>query len=263
MVTHAWGNLFSTLVAAVVADALGDADYCLAGYLLQTDIAALRQMLFRKGTLSRTYWICAFSVDQHGGICAANPGGDRDPVTGVLHPVCDCGKPKYFNTTDPVYEGRSILCEMNKFTDMMTYLAASGPDFQQVVVVDPGFELFSRAWCIAEIAQARAAGMAQSLKLSAKQDIAAHADRLKDLRVQDMKASRPEDVDEILDSISDHDEFNARLHDMIFDKDSGLLSAWMCAQQRMEHAGRLAAMYFSERSPSLRAFFACQKQELV
>ena len=37
--------------------------------------------------LQDTYWICAFAVNQHAGICGANPDGDIDPITNIPHPA--------------------------------------------------------------------------------------------------------------------------------------------------------------------------------
>ena len=44
---------------------------------------------------------------------------------------------------------------MNKFDEMMAFLAARDPEFCQVVAVDSDFGVFTRAWCMAEVAQAR------------------------------------------------------------------------------------------------------------
>ena len=41
-----------------------------------------------------------------------------------------------------------------------------------------------------------------------------------------MKASRPEDVQQILSKIPDKKAFNERLQDLIFDGQVGLLAAW-------------------------------------
>merc|ERR1712048_701815 len=104
----------------------------------------------------RSYWVCAFCVNQHAGICGGNPYHGTDAVTGVEYPVCGCGLRKAWNTTEPVLDedGRSIPCEMNKFDDMMELLSATDSNFAQVIAVDASFELFSRAWCVAEIAAA-------------------------------------------------------------------------------------------------------------
>eukprot|EP00438_Fugacium_kawagutii_P024645 Skav203982 [mRNA] locus=scaffold3369:40452:41028:- [translate_table: standard] len=79
----------------------------------------LEEMLREHGCLEKTYWICAFAVNQHIGICGANPRGDVDPVTMIPHPVCPCNAQKIFNETPPLnIVGESIGCEMNKFDDM-------------------------------------------------------------------------------------------------------------------------------------------------
>ncbi|CAE8724560.1 unnamed protein product [Polarella glacialis] len=109
----------------------------------------------------------------------------------------DCGRPKCFNNTPEVDAlGRSVHCELNKFDDMMGHIA-------QIDVVDGKFDLFTRAWCVAEVADRHA------------------PERLRFLKVQEMEAwmeaSRPEDVAEILAKIPDKDAFNAH---------TGLLTQW-------------------------------------
>ncbi len=113
MVTHNWGNLFRDLVAAVCAHALGEAEFHHVAHLLDRDIDALSGLIARSGNMRHTYWICAFSINQHCTICGANPGDAVDPVTLLIHPVCSCGKTK-------VSDG--VLCEVNKFHDMMELL---------------------------------------------------------------------------------------------------------------------------------------------
>ena len=64
-------------------------------------------------------------MNQHEAICGGNPFTDTDPVTGVVHPVCTCGAPKYFNHDPPVRaDGKSTQCQMNKFDDMMAIVPA-------------------------------------------------------------------------------------------------------------------------------------------
>merc|ERR1712176_1383250 len=117
------------------------------------DADTLERLLDAAGTLDRTYWVCAFCVSQHDGICAANPFNDTDPVTGTVHPTCACSKPKAFNDTPPLREldQKSIPCQMNKFSDMMAFISSTNSEFEQVVAIDPGFDLFSRAWCVDEL----------------------------------------------------------------------------------------------------------------
>ena len=66
------------------------------------------------------------------------------PIVGEVHILCDCCEPKFFNS-------QPIDCEMNKFDDMMAFLRRSVPSFSQVVAVDESFDLFWRAWCVAEL----------------------------------------------------------------------------------------------------------------
>eukprot|EP00913_Durusdinium_trenchii_P014892 g13967.t1 len=71
MVTHAWGNKFSHLLGAVLADALQDATYDgVSRILKQGDTVSLFNKLQSKGKLDVPYWICALCVNQHAGICA-------------------------------------------------------------------------------------------------------------------------------------------------------------------------------------------------
>ena len=87
---------------------------------------------------------------------------------------------------------------MNKFHDMMAYLAAHDADFSQVVALDVKFDLFTRAWCVSELATASAMGMRQHLKPLNSQALKAHTHLLRSVRVENMKATRPEDIEEIL-----------------------------------------------------------------
>ncbi|CAE7332955.1 unnamed protein product [Symbiodinium necroappetens] len=97
MVTHSWRNKFCFLLAAILADALNREKYDeIARLLAERQLGKLVQDLFRAGKLDVAYWVCAFSVNQHTGICATPP-----PTIGVT------GQPSE---------------EMNKFDDMMAYL---------------------------------------------------------------------------------------------------------------------------------------------
>eukprot|EP00927_Polykrikos_kofoidii_P054191 TRINITY_DN4864_c0_g1_i7.p1 TRINITY_DN4864_c0_g1~~TRINITY_DN4864_c0_g1_i7.p1 ORF type:complete len:727 (-),score=51.53 TRINITY_DN4864_c0_g1_i7:88-2268(-) len=217
LVTHNWDNLFRDLVAAVVADALGDDDFACIAYLLEHDIEIVAQAVRAAGVQQNTYWICAFSVNQHRGICSDNPEGTRDPVSMELHPTCSCGSPKAWNDTAPTLTcGRGIECEMNKFDDMVRYLSASDAKFRQLIVIDSAFCIFSRAWCVAEIVVSKHIGMQQSFKIKSQAVLAFHENSLKRLKVEEMSASRPEDKQHILDSIQDTAAFNRHLQDMLF-----------------------------------------------
>ncbi len=66
-----------------------------------------------------------------------------------------------------------------------------------MVAVDASLDLFGRA-CVAELAEAHRMGMAQSLKMRNKDILIRRQLTLQGLKVQNMKASRPQDVVEIL-----------------------------------------------------------------
>mmetsp|Transcript_28826 Transcript_28826/g.67887 ORF Transcript_28826/g.67887 Transcript_28826/m.67887 type:complete len:716 (-) Transcript_28826:42-2189(-) len=251
MVTHSWRNLFRDLVAAVIADAVGESSFGLVAALLEEDVSVLEALLQQQGTADRVYWICAFAVNQHAGICE-NHDGDRDSVTGQVHPGCTCGLPKMLNTTAPLStegptKGQSIGCEMNKFDDMMALLARKDPHFSQVVAVDAGFVLFRRAWCVAELVEADEARLRQHVKMHSRKAVEDMASSLRNLRVESMEASRAQDVEFILERIEDTSLFNQKLQSLIFDK-TGLLSCWrrLDAAHRMEEVGSLLKWSFAD-----------------
>ena len=234
MVTHNWANRFNDLLAAVLADALQECSFNLAARLLQQDAALLQQLLGKMGRMDATYWICAFAVNQHATICHSNLH-DRDPLTNLLHPVCNCGS---VNISDP--DGRSVESEVNKFDDMMYHLATTGK-CRQVIAVDQSLDLFHRAWCVAEIAEARRLQMDQSLKLASKATLREGARTLEKLDVRDMQASCERDKELILARIEDVDDFNAKVQALIWDPKSGLVASWaaMDSLQQIGEAGRL------------------------
>ena len=166
----------------------------MAAKLLEEDDDLLSEMLQKSARLDDSYWICAFAVNQHTSICHHNPY-DRDPFTNELYPECKC---KSINVGDP--GGRSAASEINKFDDMMHHLAATG-SCRQVIAVDQHLELFNRAWCVAEIAEARRLQMKQSLKLASKATLHQRAGTLKNLDVRSMRASSDMDKKIILDKI--------------------------------------------------------------
>ena len=232
------------LLASVISDALEEHTFEFIAELLsdRAGVQALEDMLREHGSLQKTYWICAFAVNQHVGICGANPDGTFDPVTGLTHPACKCSEPKYFNEDPPLNDdGKSIRCEMNKFDDMMALLARENPDFAEVVAVDASLDLFGRAWCVAELAEAHRMGMAQCLKMRNEETLVRRQHTLQGLKVENMKASRPEDVVEILAKIPDKKAFNAKLQELIFDSNVGLLAAWKNADalQQMEEVSHV------------------------
>lgn len=118
--------------------------------------------------------------------------------------------------SEPLANGKSIACEMNKFDETMGYLAAKSPSFKQIVAVDASFDLFTRAWCVSELAKAHALGMKQELKLLNVRALESHSERLSNLRIEHMKASRPEDITESLAGIPDKESFNKTLQELLF-----------------------------------------------
>ena len=153
MVTHAWSNTFANLSAAIVADALGQETY---GDLVQrlgtkTGLAGIVSELPAE-KLDSTYWVCAFSINQHATIChsfgpsPANTAGDawlawdrktRDSVTGERYPLCSCLEPKTSHDF--------VACEVNKFDSTMFLLTRKVAGVAQVVVVDPHFDVLYRS----------------------------------------------------------------------------------------------------------------------
>ena len=234
MVTHNWGNLFDDLLAAVLSDALQECSFNLPAQLMKEDCAFLQKLLAKMGRLDDTYWICAFAVNQHISICHSNPY-DRDPLTDQLHPVCCCGRTNIVDS-----DGRSASSEINKFDDMMCLLATTG-GCRQVIAVDKSLDLFQRAWCVAEIAEAKRLEMDQSLKLLSNEMLQERARTLENLDVRDMRASSEKDKELILGKIEDIDEFNVKLQLLIFDPKSGLVATWkaMDSLQQIGEVGRL------------------------
>eukprot|EP00931_Biecheleriopsis_adriatica_P093535 TRINITY_DN67272_c0_g1_i1.p1 TRINITY_DN67272_c0_g1~~TRINITY_DN67272_c0_g1_i1.p1 ORF type:complete len:587 (+),score=64.37 TRINITY_DN67272_c0_g1_i1:33-1793(+) len=113
MVTHNWTNLFLDLVAAIIADSLNvpTFDEIAARIVDGEGFTAVKAELAANGALDLTFWVCAFSINQHASICGgfgpAPPVGSQqrigwdskryDTVTGLEHPACRCSVPKIFN----------------------------------------------------------------------------------------------------------------------------------------------------------------------
>lgn len=247
MVTHCWNNIFLNLVAALVADGLGISTYeKIASQLLAPDgISTIRDRLRVRGSLDGTYWVCAFSVNQHAGICGGFgriPDGTvqraewlhkrRDSVSRREYTACDCQEPKFF-------ADQPARCEMNKFDDMMAFLARHVEGFSHVVAVDAEFQLFWRAWCVAELVEGSCTQIPKRLKLSSREALENHYDALAFMDVQECQASRLEDKAMILDKIEDVDTFNDHLQWVVFGVD-GLFCKWKDARTSAANAGRIA-----------------------
>ncbi|CAE7234869.1 ACBP4, partial [Symbiodinium natans] len=209
MVTHSWRNKFAHLLAAILADALEAEMYLeLAQDLAERNFLKLAEALRKRKKLDVRYWVCAFSVNQHTGICATPPPADS---TGHAITPCGCSTEKHF-TGD--------LSEMNKFDDMMAYLKTSlrrqgKARLEQVVALEADFSLFTRVWCLAELVEARELHLPQAMKIhsTAARDLC--LDRLARLDVRQAEASFPADKDLVLSKITDPDGFNVGLQDLV------------------------------------------------
>merc|ERR1719253_1751211 len=103
----------------------------------------------------------------------------------------------------------------------MNHMPEQSTDFYQVVAVDVRFSIFERAWCDAELVQAYNRSMRQELKIYSQRCIIKHRSKLQRLDVRQCQASREEDKVEILGKISDIDDFNTMLRNMLLNNDSG------------------------------------------
>ncbi|CAK0905716.1 unnamed protein product [Prorocentrum cordatum] len=140
---------------------------------------------------------------------------------------------------DTLMRRQSVACEMNKFDQLMMSLSAGNSEFAQVVAVDKRFDIFNRAWCVAEIAAAHSAGMSQSLQLPSLAHLEKNRDGLVDLKISSAQASMPEDKEVILGRIPDLDAFDRSFRDLMFGQ---LLPSWsrLDSCDHMLQAGRIA-----------------------
>ena len=94
MVTHNWSNKFAHLIGAIFADAQELETYdSVVSLLKNKDYGTVYQMLERHHQLDVPYWVCAFSVNQHAGICARAPPYD---TSGCEIQSCGCCTEKHF-----------------------------------------------------------------------------------------------------------------------------------------------------------------------
>lgn len=210
MVTHSWRNRFSFLIGAILADALNSELYDKVVVMLQQrrfeDLCAA---LERYGKLDVAYWVCAFSVNQHAGICANPPATDS---MGYQILPCNCCTEKHF---------QGDFCEMNKFDSMMAFLKwrlrsnFADVRLEQVVAMEPDFGLLSRVWCIAELVESRKLHLPQAIMIHSAASRAKCLERLFNLDVREAEASFPADKDLILNKITDVEMFNRQLRDLI------------------------------------------------
>ncbi|CAE7599867.1 SYT4 [Symbiodinium natans] len=226
MVTHSWRNKFTFLLAALIADALNNEKYDHIAQLLSTrQFGKLVHALSRASKLDAAYWICAFSVNQHTGICATPPPTDS---TGQAISPCSCSVPKHFD---------GDLSEMNKFDDMMAFLKRvlrqrGQAKLEQVVALEKDFSLLSRVWCIAELVEAHELHLQQAVKMHSSASRDHCLDRLLSLDVTQAEASFPADKDLVLGKITDVDAFNSDLQKLLLHRLESFLhsnSAKSCA----------------------------------
>ncbi|CAE7946805.1 BPM2, partial [Symbiodinium sp. KB8] len=244
MVTHNWTNTFANLVAGILADAIGCSTYdeIVAQIVTKPGFARVKEDLGEKMDL--TYWVCAFSVNQHASICG---GFGREPppytfewkawhaktcdsVTGEPFTPCTCKMEKIFCHED----NEDPRCELNKFDDMMhhIYVGEKVAGFGQLIVVDNHFEVLYRAWCVAEIVEANVLQIPSRIEVPSQEAVDRNYDRLALLDVRDCSASSPRDKAMILSKIADVAAFNERLLDLVFSSETGLFSKWVDGQER-------------------------------
>lgn len=219
MVTHGWRNKFCFLLAAILADALNREKYDeIAKLLAERQLGQLVQALFRAGKLDVAYWVCAFSVNQHTGICATPPPTDS---TGYAITPCRCSTPKHFH---------GDLSEMNKFDAMMAYLKTyhrqhGQARLEQVVALEKDFALLTRVWCVAELVEAHELHLQQAVKMHSSASRDHCLDRLVHLDVANAEASFPADKELVLSKITDVDAFNDDLQKLMLHRLDGFLNA--------------------------------------
>ena len=246
MVSHNWTNSFGSLAAAILADALGYKAYQDVAKQIATP-EGIEQVRVKLGCkLDTTYWLCAFSVNQHASICAGfgpeplqgttawNAWARKryDSVTGEMFSLCDCAVQKVLSHTDP-------RCELNKFDDMMAYLAQEVACFTQLIVVDDDFDVLYRAWCLAEIFEASILGMPARIQVSSQETVDLNYDRLTLLDVRMCSASSQPDKDMIISKIADLDAFNWKIQELVFSADSGFFAEWVDGNERSRQVGRI------------------------
>lgn len=247
MVTHSWSNHFAHLVASIVADALELPSYeSVLARLEAQEMLALKSELYWKKKLDTAYWICCFSINQHAGICGYVPPDLQDPVTQALPKACSCKHPKHWSDSEPLKDGQSVDCEMNKFDNMMDCIFSLNPECSQLIAVDIQFNLFTRAWCVAEIHQAQQMYMPQRMIIFSEENLKREEVWLHHLKVQEMKASNPADAKFILSKIDDPRQFDADLQQLIFGT-GGLVQACHMGFERMSLLGAVAQKGFDRQ----------------
>merc|ERR1712218_447283 len=130
-------------------------------------------------------------------------------------------------------------CEVNKFPDMIDFLVAHNRGFEQVIAVDDSMDIFTRCWAMAEVERCYRLGVVQHIKLKDADSLDGKEQRIRNLRISQMQATRPEDIQEILAGIPDLEAFDLRLNRLILDTRDGLLNSYRRVDGRsiMERIG--------------------------
>jgi len=251
MVTHNWSNTFAHLIAAIVADALDRDTYSSIAKQLTTK-KGLHSVMFNlkaQDKLDATYWICAFSVNQHASICDgfgpepqenthAWKVWDRtrhDSVSLERFPVCSCEEEKVRSYKDPT-------CELNKFDDMMAFRKENTSGFGQLIVIDENFDVLRRAWCVAEMVEGNALSAegdyTMRVNVFSENAVDVNYDKLALLDVRQCEATSEADKKFILTKIAKPEAFNLKLQHMVFSS-QGIFSKWVDGKERSRQVGRI------------------------
>jgi len=209
MVSHNWSNKFSDLISAVVADALDVPMYHdIIPRLSKHRIAELIDELKESGKLDTTYWICAFSVNQHR-TCRSEYAKNNGLE-------CTCKTSNYSNYHP--------ACEVDKFDqmlkDMVSFNNARAIRTCHVIAVDKDCKIFTRAWVLAEIVQTEvnASDVSQKFYAYDKKSLQRLLKEENNINIEKCDASNPEDKKMII-SYADEKlgikEFNAQLNKKI------------------------------------------------
>jgi len=130
---------------------------------------------------------------------------------------------------------------------MMRYMAKKQPCFRHVVAIDEHFNVFMRAWCVAEIVEGSALHLSQRMVIHSQESFDRHYNDLKHLDVRACRASRLADKMEILGRIKDIDMFNEYLQWLIFGTD-GLFDEFLDWESRLLMVSKIAS-----RTPTTRS----------
>eukprot|EP00930_Biecheleria_cincta_P034098 TRINITY_DN23591_c0_g2_i7.p2 TRINITY_DN23591_c0_g2~~TRINITY_DN23591_c0_g2_i7.p2 ORF type:complete len:787 (-),score=108.54 TRINITY_DN23591_c0_g2_i7:159-2519(-) len=241
MVTHNWGNVYSHLFAAIISHCGFQETYDSMARLLAGN--KLGSLGLSREQWEMSYWICCFCVNQHTVMCNDAPPKDSHgkPIN-----ACPCDVHKLTS---------GDACEVDKFDDMMSNLAVLKPRFSQLVAVDLNFVIFMRAWCVAEIAEAKRLEIHQALVIHSKEHTKIHAlcrKKAENFDVAKCEASNPSDKQRIMNRIKDRDHFNAHVRNLLFN-DNGLLASALdtdvCCLNGYRRGSSMSSVVWGEALP--------------